>query len=123
MGMIFDPVWNAIISKRCNHIVDQSMMTNHLTKVHNFKIDDKTALWATMQLYKVRPHLLVMWDESTERAMDESDDEDAHGCTKDYTMVPFRPGSAAINGIPVSDGFKCLRYEGALTNRCLRSKE
>ncbi|KAK9365283.1 hypothetical protein V1509DRAFT_642799 [Lipomyces kononenkoae] len=50
-----------------------------------------------------------------------SDDEDAGGA--DFPVEGFRPGSGAINGIPVSDGWKCLRCELAGTHRCMQSSE
>ncbi|KAK9494587.1 hypothetical protein V1508DRAFT_350485 [Lipomyces doorenjongii] len=50
-----------------------------------------------------------------------SDDEDAGGA--EFAVETFRPGSAAINGIAVSDGWKCLRCELAGTHKCTQSSE
>ncbi|KAK9371590.1 uncharacterized protein V1513DRAFT_487754 [Lipomyces chichibuensis] len=120
IGMMYDSEWNVLVCKRCHHIVDQSMMAHHLTKVHKLKVKDEEALWRTMRLYKLRPHLTVIWDESTEQEMDDSDDE---GTTaKDFEAEAFRPGSAAISDVLIADGFKCLTCERALTHKCLQSK-
>ncbi|KAK9357142.1 hypothetical protein V1504DRAFT_465585, partial [Lipomyces starkeyi] len=80
MGLIFNPEWNVLICKRCRHIVDQSMILDHLTKTHKLNLEDDGLVWRTLRSYKVRPHLLVMWDESVERELDDSDDDQAlHG--------------------------------------------
>ncbi|KAK9241773.1 hypothetical protein V1506DRAFT_447754, partial [Lipomyces tetrasporus] len=121
MGLVFNPEWNVLICIRCRHIVDQSMMINHLTKTHKLKVDDQKLAWRTMLSHKVRPHLLVVWDEWVEREMDYWDDEYTNA--NELTPEAFRPGSANIGGIAVSDGCKCLPCERALTHRCVQSKE
>ncbi|KAK9326512.1 hypothetical protein V1520DRAFT_394446 [Lipomyces starkeyi] len=120
MGMICDSEWNVLICKRCHHIVDPSMTVHHLTKVHKLMVEDEESLWRTMRSYKLRPHLIVIWDESTEQEMDDSDDEGSS--TKAFEMEAFRPGSTAISDVPIAHGFKCLTCERALTHKCLQSK-
>ncbi|KAK9481864.1 hypothetical protein V1527DRAFT_516266 [Lipomyces starkeyi] len=73
-----------------------------------------------MRLYKLRPHLIVIWDESTEQELDDSDDEGAS--TKEFEVEAFRPGSAAISDVPIVDGLKCITCERGLTHKCLQSK-
>ncbi|KAK9385129.1 hypothetical protein V1515DRAFT_617600 [Lipomyces mesembrius] len=111
---------NVLICKRCHHIVDPAMMMHHLTEVHKLTVKDEESLWRTMSSCELRPHLIVIWDESTEQELDDSDEEDTR--TEEFEMEAFRPGSAAISDVPIADGFKCLTCERALTHKCFQSK-
>ncbi|KAK9489001.1 hypothetical protein V1508DRAFT_140458, partial [Lipomyces doorenjongii] len=45
LGLIYDEDWNVLICKRCSHIVDSSMMTQHITKVHKLAIQNIQTMW------------------------------------------------------------------------------
>ncbi|KAK9249907.1 hypothetical protein V1507DRAFT_446227 [Lipomyces tetrasporus] len=82
------------------------MTTSHLTNVHKLKIADESAMFNTIRSYKIRPHLAIVWDDLVEEELD-----------------AFRPGQAAIDGISVLDGYKCVLCESVLKHRCVRSKD
>ncbi|KAK9235269.1 hypothetical protein V1525DRAFT_390626 [Lipomyces kononenkoae] len=84
---------------RCHHIVDKSMVEDHLTKVRKLEIQDKAC---AIRAYRLRPHLSV-------------DDGFESGA--------FRQGAAAVEGVTVFDGYKCVLCESALQHRCVQSKE
>ncbi|KAK9349621.1 hypothetical protein V1523DRAFT_337712, partial [Lipomyces doorenjongii] len=62
-----------------------------------------------------------VWDERTERELDDSDDE--HAGRTGYASIAFRPGAAAVEGVAVVDGYKCVLCENGLQHRCVQSKE
>ncbi|KAK9426862.1 hypothetical protein V1505DRAFT_351806, partial [Lipomyces doorenjongii] len=121
IGCTFNPRWNVLICNRCHYIVDKSMITSHLTNVHRLIIADKRAMFRTIQSYKLRPHLAIVWDELSEEGLGESDDE--YSGPRAFEAEAFRPGQAAIDGISVLDGYKCVACESALKHRCVQSKE
>ncbi|KAK9342744.1 hypothetical protein V1522DRAFT_279786 [Lipomyces starkeyi] len=121
MGMSLDLVWNVLICNRCHYIVDKSMITSHLTNVHKLKIADESAMLNTIRSYKIRPHLAIVWDDLIEEELGQSDD--AYSGPRPFALDAFRPGQAAIDGISVLDGYKCVLCESVLKHRCVRSKD
>ncbi|KAK9364314.1 hypothetical protein V1509DRAFT_573035, partial [Lipomyces kononenkoae] len=121
IGLSFNREWNVITCDQCHHIVDKAMVEDHLTNVHKLVIEDKSAMWCTIRAYRLRPHLAVVWDDGTEQQLDDSDDEYA-GRTG-FEPGAFRPGAAAVEGVSVVDGFKCVLCESDLQHRCVQSKE
>ncbi|KAK9320193.1 hypothetical protein V1517DRAFT_356096 [Lipomyces orientalis] len=113
IGFIFNPTSNVLICNRCHYIVYKSMVVTHLTKVHNLKIADERATFSTTRSYIIRPHLAIVWDDLIEEGLGESDDD--YSVPRAFALDAFRPGQAAVDGIPVLDG--------VLTHRCVQSKE
>ncbi|KAK9490507.1 hypothetical protein V1508DRAFT_399809 [Lipomyces doorenjongii] len=103
MGLRYNSQWNVMTCNRCNHIVDKSVVEDQLTNIHKLEIQDKSALWRTIQAYRLRPHLAVVWDDGTEQQLDDSDDEYAG---RTGFESGFRPGAAAVEGVSVVDGYK-----------------
>ncbi|KAK9489008.1 hypothetical protein V1508DRAFT_131685, partial [Lipomyces doorenjongii] len=103
-GLVFNSVWNIFICKRCCRVVDKSGMARHLTRVHKLTISNLDTMLTTLRSYNVRAHLAVIWDQRIEEDLDDSDGDSAWQET--FKEVAFRPGSRAIDGIPVYDGFK-----------------
>ncbi|KAK9426838.1 hypothetical protein V1505DRAFT_286873, partial [Lipomyces doorenjongii] len=121
IGFSFNPEWNVLTCNYCRHIVDKSMLKQHLTMVHKLTIQDEGAMWQTIRSHRIRAHLVVVWDERTERELDDSDDE--HAGRTGYASIAFRPGAAAVEGVAVVDGYKCVLCENGLQHRCVQSKE
>ncbi|KAK9427803.1 hypothetical protein V1505DRAFT_411626 [Lipomyces doorenjongii] len=102
IGLTYNVQWNVLTCNRCHHIVDKSMIENHLTNLQKLEIHDKSAI--------------------TEQELDDSNDEYA-GRTG-FGSGAFRPGAAVVDGVAVVDGYKCVLYEGAsLQHRYVQSKE
>ncbi|ODQ71401.1 hypothetical protein LIPSTDRAFT_4650 [Lipomyces starkeyi NRRL Y-11557] len=81
---------------------------------------ETNAVYRVAQMYNLRPHLAIIWDEETEYQLDESDDESENPL---FEPPGFRPGSAPLRGIPVQDGYKCMSCELDLREVCVTAKE
>ncbi|KAK9318967.1 hypothetical protein V1517DRAFT_355445 [Lipomyces orientalis] len=126
VGFKYNHYWDVPTCNRCPHVVDKSTIEDHLTNVHKLEIQDNGAMWRTIRAYRIRPHLAVVWDDKTELELDDSDDEyekkDENSMTG-FASGTYRPGAAAVDGVSVIDGYKCVQCESALQHRCVQSKE
>ncbi|KAK9312146.1 hypothetical protein V1522DRAFT_394398 [Lipomyces starkeyi] len=114
-------MWQVAICTHCKFIVDKALFIDHLKLKHGLDNPNEDAVLHVGRQYALRPHLAIIWDETTENEVDESDDED-HGSSL-FDPTAFRPGSAALRGIPVQVGFKCEVCEKRLRHICVKAKE
>ncbi|KAK9357332.1 hypothetical protein V1504DRAFT_494537 [Lipomyces starkeyi] len=118
LGFMIEATWKVAISTRCKFVVDKAVLIDRLKLKHGLDNPNEDAILQIARQYALRPHLAIIWDETTENQVDESDDED-HGSSP-FNPTAFRPGSVAVRGIPAQDGFKCEVCE---TPSYLRTKE
>ncbi|KAK9241774.1 hypothetical protein V1506DRAFT_569353 [Lipomyces tetrasporus] len=83
------PQWRVAVCTRCQYIVDPQNIVSHILVVHKLDVADIDRVRRTIAASNLRPHL----------ADDDSGDEDNAG---------FLPGSAAVKGLPVYAGLKCM---------------
>ncbi|KAK9342129.1 hypothetical protein V1522DRAFT_461063 [Lipomyces starkeyi] len=121
LGFVIEAMWQVAICTHCKFVVDKALFTDHLKLKHGLDNPNEDAILHVVRQYALRPHLAIIWDETTENEVDESDDED-HGSSL-FNPTAFRPGSAALRGIPVQDGFKCEVCEQRLRHICVKTKE
>ncbi|KAK9310915.1 hypothetical protein V1524DRAFT_473551 [Lipomyces starkeyi] len=121
LGFVIEAMWQVAICTHCKFVVDKALFTDHLKLKHGLDNPNEDAILHVVRQYALRPHLAFIWDETTENEVDESDDED-HGSSL-FNPTAFRPGSAALRGIPVQDGFKCEVCEQRLRHICVKTKE
>ncbi|KAK9427526.1 hypothetical protein V1505DRAFT_424145 [Lipomyces doorenjongii] len=121
IGFTYENIWQDAICTRCKFVVDKAVLIDHLTQKHGLdNLNEDTVLRVAHQ-YVLRPHLAIIWDETTENQVDDSDDED-HGSSL-FNPTAFRPGSVALRGIRAQDGFKCEVCEQRLRHICVKTKE
>ncbi|KAK9349615.1 hypothetical protein V1523DRAFT_181017 [Lipomyces doorenjongii] len=120
LGFTIDDTWKVAICEQCHFIVDKSMIIDHLKGVHKREILNVDAVMQILRMYHLRPHLAVIWDDTSEDLLDESDDEDRQSY---FTPPAFRPGSGALQRIQIKDGFKCHLCEERLHHMCVTTKE
>ncbi|ODQ68694.1 hypothetical protein LIPSTDRAFT_7532 [Lipomyces starkeyi NRRL Y-11557] len=121
LGFMIEATWKVAICTRCKFVVDRAVLIDHLKLKHGLENPNEDAILQVARQYALRPHLAIIWDETTESQVDESDDED-HGSSL-FNPTAFRPGSSALRGIPVQDGFKCEVCEQRLRHICVKTKE
>ncbi|KAK9489177.1 hypothetical protein V1508DRAFT_442917, partial [Lipomyces doorenjongii] len=102
LGFTIDDTWKVAICEQCHFIVDKSMIMDHLKGVHKREILNVDAVVQILRMYHLRPHLAVIWDDTSEDPdlLDESDDEDSRSY---FTPPAFRPGSEALQRIQIKD--------------------
>ncbi|KAK9343621.1 hypothetical protein V1522DRAFT_394250 [Lipomyces starkeyi] len=105
LGFTIEQTWQVSICTRCKFVVDKAMWIEHIEEKHSLQVANADAVWLVARMYNLRPYLAIVWDESTEDQLDESDDEQEG--TSQSSPGAFRPGSAPLEGIPVHDGLKC----------------
>ncbi|KAK9358851.1 hypothetical protein V1504DRAFT_256946 [Lipomyces starkeyi] len=97
------------------------MIIDHLKGIHGLEIRNVNAVLLVLRMYHLRIHLPVIWDDNMEDQLDDSDDEDRGPSF--FNSPAFRPGSAALQGISVHDGFKCQLCEQRLHHVCTTTKK
>ncbi|KAK9371663.1 uncharacterized protein V1513DRAFT_461190 [Lipomyces chichibuensis] len=85
------------------------------------KSPNANAVLRVLRMHRLRPHLVIIWDDAIEDQLDESDDG-TQGIQL-FSPPAFRSGSAPLHGIPVQDGFKCQLCEQMLTHVCVTTKK
>ncbi|KAK9490468.1 hypothetical protein V1508DRAFT_399857 [Lipomyces doorenjongii] len=88
IGFSFNPEWNVLTCNYCRHIVDKSMLKQHLTMVHKLTIQDEGAMWQTIRSHRIRAHLVVVWDERTERELDDYEHAGRTGYQPPFHSAP-----------------------------------
>ncbi|KAK9427093.1 hypothetical protein V1505DRAFT_351509 [Lipomyces doorenjongii] len=121
LGFMIEAIWKVAICSRCMVVVDKAQLISHLKLKHGLDDPNEDAILQVARQYALRPHLAIIWDETTENQVDDSDDED-HGSSL-FNPTAFRPGSLALRGIPAQDGFKCEVCEQRLRHICVKTKE
>ncbi|KAK9326552.1 hypothetical protein V1520DRAFT_135981, partial [Lipomyces starkeyi] len=121
LGFTIEDTWKVAICKHCHFIVDKSMIIDHLKSIHGLGIPNVNAVLLVLRMYHLRIHLAVIWDDIMEDQLDDSDDEDRGPSF--FNPPAFRPGLAALQGIPVHDGFKCQLCEQRLHHVCTITKK
>ncbi|ODQ74684.1 hypothetical protein LIPSTDRAFT_226800 [Lipomyces starkeyi NRRL Y-11557] len=116
LGFTIESIWHVAICQRCHFVVDKGMIIDHLNGIHGFEIRNVNAVLLVLRMYHLRIHLAVIWDDNIEDQLDDSDDEDRGPSF--FNPPAFRPGSAALQGILVHDGFKCQLCEQRLHHVC-----
>ncbi|KAK9242220.1 hypothetical protein V1506DRAFT_509649 [Lipomyces tetrasporus] len=91
IGLTYETTWQVAICKLCHFVIDKAM-----------------------------PHLAVIWNDTVENELDESDDEGQGPAL--FTKPAFRPGSKALAHIPVLPGYKCPLCDQKLTHICVATK-
>ncbi|KAK9492034.1 hypothetical protein V1508DRAFT_448904 [Lipomyces doorenjongii] len=113
--------WHVIVCTRCKFIIDEAHVIRHLKEKHKTQIINDDDVRQLIRQQGPREHLTVIWDEATERQLDESDDDDQ--TQTQFKPAAFKPGSFALRGIPVEDGFKCQLCEQMIKHVCVTTKE
>ncbi|KAK9492608.1 hypothetical protein V1508DRAFT_418432 [Lipomyces doorenjongii] len=72
-------------------------------------------------MHRLRQHLAIIWDDTIEDQLHESNDEDQGA--QFFNPPAFRLGSAPLRGFPVQDGFKCRVFAQKLHQICVTTKE
>ncbi|KAK9482123.1 hypothetical protein V1527DRAFT_447888 [Lipomyces starkeyi] len=121
LGFMIEATWKVAVCTRCKFVVDKAVLIDHLKLKHGLDYRDEDAILQVTRQYGLRPHLAIIWDEIAENQVDESDDED-HGSWL-FNPTAFRPGSAALRGVPVQDGFKCELCEQRLRHICVKTRQ
>ncbi|KAK9357357.1 hypothetical protein V1504DRAFT_436808 [Lipomyces starkeyi] len=121
LGFTIEQTWHVSICTRCKFVVDKAMWIEHIEEKHCLQVANADAVWLLRRTCNLMPHLAIVWDESTEDQLDESDDEQEG--TSQFNPGAFRPGSAPLEGIPVHDGFKCQLCEQMLSHVRVTTKE
>ncbi|KAK9426883.1 hypothetical protein V1505DRAFT_407751 [Lipomyces doorenjongii] len=121
LGFMIEAIWKVAICSRCMVVVDNAQLISHLKLKHGLDDPNEDAILQVARQYALRPHLAIIWDETTENQVDDSDDED-HGSSL-FNPTAFRPGSVALRGIPAQDGFKYDVCEQRLRHICVKTKE
>ncbi|KAK9364629.1 hypothetical protein V1509DRAFT_601059 [Lipomyces kononenkoae] len=117
LGLMIEEDWHVVVCVLCKFVIDKAHVIGHFKEKHKMDIGNNDEVGQLMRDHRLRPHLAVIWDEATEERLDESDDDD-HG-RPHFTPAAFRPGSVALSGIPVQDGFKCQLCEQRLHHVCV----
>ncbi|KAK9311502.1 hypothetical protein V1524DRAFT_473271 [Lipomyces starkeyi] len=104
-------MWQVAICTHCKFVVDKALFTDHLKLKHGLDNPNEDAILHVVRQYALRPHLAIIWDETTENEFSL------------FNPTAFRPGSAALRGIPVQDGFKCEVCDQRLRHICVKTKE
>ncbi|KAK9481506.1 hypothetical protein V1527DRAFT_499697 [Lipomyces starkeyi] len=121
LGFTIEDTWKVAICEHCHFIVDKSMIIDHLKGIHGLEIRNVNAVLLVLRANHLRIHLAVIWDDNMEHQLDDSDDEDRGPLF--FNPPAFRPGSAALQGIPVHDGFKCQLCEQRQHHVCTTTKK
>ncbi|KAK9426880.1 hypothetical protein V1505DRAFT_396605 [Lipomyces doorenjongii] len=95
----YENTWQIAICNRCHFVVDMATVIEHLTTVHGLVVQSHDSVLRVLRMHRLRPHLAVIWDDTIEDQLDESDDEDQGAQL--FNPPAFRPGSVALRGIPV----------------------
>ncbi|KAK9490114.1 hypothetical protein V1508DRAFT_406605 [Lipomyces doorenjongii] len=95
LGFMIEAIWKVAICSRCM-VVD--------------------AILHVACQYALRPHLAILWDETTENQGSGFRRRGPRFIA--FNPTAFRPGSLALRGIPGQDGFKCEVCEQRLRHIC-----
>ncbi|KAK9242047.1 hypothetical protein V1506DRAFT_517498 [Lipomyces tetrasporus] len=117
----YETTWQVAICGHCHFVVDKPMIVEHLKSVHRLVDSNTDAILLVLRMYRLRPHLAVIWDDTIEDQLDESDDEDQGPAL--FPEPAFRPGSKALEGIPILSGYKCPLCDQRLVHVCVATKE
>ncbi|KAK9427010.1 hypothetical protein V1505DRAFT_318287 [Lipomyces doorenjongii] len=116
LGFHVDQRWKVATCRRCRYIVDPQNIINHVQKAHRLNIPNIEQARRGVDAVKLRTHLAVVSheDEGSHYYMSDDDDD---------ATVWFLPGSRALTGLPVYQGFKCMICLGTctLTKASMRS--
>ncbi|KAK9489132.1 hypothetical protein V1508DRAFT_362467 [Lipomyces doorenjongii] len=121
LGFTTEDTWKVAICDHCHFIVDKSMIIDHIKGIHRLEIRNVNAVLLVLRMNHLRIHLPVIWDDNVDDQLDDSEEEDRGPSF--FHPPAFRPGSAALQGIPVHDGFKCQLCEQRLHHACTITKK
>ncbi|KAJ8099523.1 hypothetical protein POJ06DRAFT_257202 [Lipomyces tetrasporus] len=121
IGLVYENTWHVAICKLCHFVVDKAIVVKHLKSVHRLVVPNDNAVLLVLRMYKLRPHLAVIWNDTVENQLDESDDEGPGPAL--FTEPAFRPGSKALEDIPILNGYKCALCDQKLIHVCVATKE
>ncbi|KAK9482008.1 hypothetical protein V1527DRAFT_499416 [Lipomyces starkeyi] len=97
LGFVIEAMWQVAICTHCKFVVDKALFIDHLKLKHGLDNPNEDAILHVVRQYALRPHLAIIWDETTENERSEA--------------------------IPVQDGFKCEACEQRLGHICVKTKE
>lgn len=118
---MYENTWQVAICKICHFVVDKAMVVEHLKSVHRLVVPNANAVLLVLRMYRLRPHLAVIWNDTVEHQLDDSDDEDQGPPL--FAEPAFRPGSKALEDIPILNGYKCTLCDQKLIHVCVATKE
>ncbi|KAK9481495.1 hypothetical protein V1527DRAFT_522585 [Lipomyces starkeyi] len=121
LGFTIEDTWQVAICDLCHFVVDRAKVIEHLTTVHGLVVQSHDSVLRVLRMLRLRPHLAIIWDDTIEGQLDESDDEDQGAQL--FSPPAFRPGSAPLQGIAVKDGFKCRVCAQKLHHVCVTTQE
>ncbi|KAK9321830.1 hypothetical protein V1517DRAFT_339407 [Lipomyces orientalis] len=76
IGFTYENTWQVAICKLCHFVVDKAVVVEHLKGVHRLVVPNANAVLLVLRMYRLGPHLAVIWNDTVERQLDEFDDED-----------------------------------------------
>lgn len=101
LGLQVDQQWKVATCNHCHYIIDPPKIIQHITKAHKMHIPNTDLARNIIDAANLRPHLAVLSNDH-----DDDDDDD----NNDGDNAGFLHGSAAVKGLPVHAGFKCLIF-------------
>ncbi|KAK9311043.1 hypothetical protein V1524DRAFT_457723 [Lipomyces starkeyi] len=106
IGFSHENTWQVAICDCCHFVVDMPMVIEHLTSVHGLEVPNTNDVLLVLRMHRLRPHLAIIWDDTIEDQLDESDDE-SQGILglRVYYLIRqlFDQGLRRSRGIPVQD--------------------